>query len=260
MTPQQLTRRENQIFQRLERNTRDRTFAGGRLCRDGVPSPGIYLKEPVRVLFVFREANLNGATKRLDLRDEIRDPFFRPLQGGRREERRPTTWWNARAGMFAHAVAAAIDGKPQSQSFQDFRRTIVEGEWHHDVVNRFAYIQIKKVGGRGTSNAREIARFAERYAETLRAQIDLCRPHLVIGGGTPPGSPAELLNKFVLPSGEKARLRSTGATWWRFGSRSRPRAVLQHWHPARRGSRAELYRDLWTSLREVLQELRLIDL
>jgi hypothetical protein len=258
MTARELTRRENRLFHALEDDPTDRTFADG-LCRDGVPSPGVYLRQRVRVLFVFREPNLNGAATRLDLRDEIRDAFFRPLQDGERQERRPSCWWNAKAGMFAHAVAAAIDRKPWSKSFREFRSVVDGGRWNHDVVNRFAYIQIKKVGGRGTIDADEVCRFAARYRTVLKAQIELYKPHLIIGGGVPPASPAQLLSSYVLNGGSEAKLSSTRATWWRFGRRSRPVAMLQHWHPARRGSQSELYRDLWTSVSEILRTTRLPD-
>ena len=45
--------------------------------------------------------------------------------------------------MFAHAVAAALDGEPGRRAFERFDR----GGWNHEVVNRYAYIQLGKVGG-----------------------------------------------------------------------------------------------------------------
>jgi hypothetical protein len=37
-----------------------------------------------------------------------------------REERRPTAWWNYKAGMFAHAAAAALAGDPETEAFDNF--------------------------------------------------------------------------------------------------------------------------------------------
>jgi hypothetical protein len=70
-------------------------------------------------------------------------------------------------------------------------------------VNRFAYVQIKKVGGGGTSKADEICTHAAKYATTLKRQLDLYRPHLVLGCGVGRDSPARLFGAHVLPGGRK---------------------------------------------------------
>src|SRR5687767_6921876 len=111
LTPGQLTAKEDLILDRLEHDAGDRTFLG-QLYRDGVPSPESYLAQPVRVLFVFREPNLGANAYPVDMRDEIRDKHFRPLVNGRRDHRSISGWWNSKAGMFAHAVAAALEGTP----------------------------------------------------------------------------------------------------------------------------------------------------
>jgi hypothetical protein len=95
MTARELTALENAIFDDLVQ--RDVTFVG-KLYRDGVPSPALYLNQRVRVLFVFREPNM-PVQRDHDMRDEIRDVRFRPWIDGEREDRRPTTWWNYKAGM-----------------------------------------------------------------------------------------------------------------------------------------------------------------
>jgi hypothetical protein len=65
------------------------------------------------------------------------------------------------------------------------------------VVNRFAYILMKKVGG-GSINADEICAHAEKYSQTLKDQIDLYQPHIIIGSGIGKASPAQLLPAHVL--------------------------------------------------------------
>lgn len=77
MTPQALRTREDSILDALENRQGDRTFRG-RLYRDGVPSPEVYLLRPVRVLFVFREPNMPKQLPH-DMREEVRDHFFRPI-------------------------------------------------------------------------------------------------------------------------------------------------------------------------------------
>ena len=57
ITSRKLRLRENRILNALENRPGDRTFRG-RLYRDGVPSPEVYLKQRIKVVFVFREPNM----------------------------------------------------------------------------------------------------------------------------------------------------------------------------------------------------------
>lgn len=142
MTAKTLTARENAIFDALERRSGDATFRK-RLYRDGVPTPQAYLAQRVRVLFVFREPNMREAPYALDMRDEVSDEGFRPIgRDGRRQNRSAMSWWN---------------GKPECSHTRSLRRStprpkatrsidLVEAGGN-EVVNRYAYIQVKKVGG-----------------------------------------------------------------------------------------------------------------
>ena len=255
MTSIELRARENAILDALERTRDDTTFLG-KLYRDGVPSPDAYLAQRVRVLFVLREPNMRGAPHAHDMRVEVSDERFRPAGEDGREDRSVRGWWNNKVGMFADAVAAALADKPPGKAFDRFATMLDEGTWNHEVVNRFAYIQVKKIGGGGSSKAKEICAHAARYASTLRRQIELYRPHLIIGCGVGKDSPARLLATHVLPYGEEMVTTESGATWWRFRITARPQAMIQLYHPARRGSRSYLYRDVWSSVREVAKEIR----
>lgn len=106
-----LTAREDALFDALEALPGDDTFKG-RLYRDGVPSPAVYLAQPVRVVFVFREPNMRGVPYAQDMRDQVRHPQFKSLVNGERREQFVRGWWNAKAGLFAHAVASALEGAP----------------------------------------------------------------------------------------------------------------------------------------------------
>jgi hypothetical protein len=59
---------ENAIFDALEQQPGDRTHRGV-LYRDGIPTPSVYIAQPVRVLFVFREPNMGGLAYAHDMRD-----------------------------------------------------------------------------------------------------------------------------------------------------------------------------------------------
>jgi hypothetical protein len=255
MTASGLRAKEDAIHDGLQHSTIDRTFRKA-LYRDGVPTPKTYLAQQVRVLFVFREPNMSGRPYAHDMRDEVSDVRFRPLgRRGAREERSPGSWWNNKVGLFAHAVAAALAGEPEPEAFARFRSVLARGEWNHEVVNRFAYIQVKKIGGGGTAKPVEICAHAEKYALILQQQVELYRPHLVMGCGVGKDSPARLLVAHVLPGGLRQKTSESGATWWRFASAARPLAMLQLYHPSWRGARSELHRDVWSSVREVAKEI-----
>jgi len=250
LSPQTLTATENALFETLVRKAAFR----GRLYRDGVPTPEAYLAQRVRVVFAFREPSMRGSPYAVDMRDEVRDEQFRPIgRDGSRQHRSQTCWWNAKAGMFSHAAAAALEGEPAKKAFQRFS----QGGWNHEVVNRFGYIQIKKIGGAGTSNPAELRAHTMKYADILRQQVQLYRPHLVLGCGVGGGSPAQLMAANVMPDGQERRTTKSGATWWQFSAARRPRALVQLWHPAWRGDRWTLYEDVWASVREVARSVGL---
>src|SRR5438093_538935 len=75
-SPQTMTERENEIFDSLENLSGDNTFKDV-LYRDGVPQPEVYGEQPVRVVFVFKEPNLSGNPRAVDMRAEVRDSEFR---------------------------------------------------------------------------------------------------------------------------------------------------------------------------------------
>jgi hypothetical protein len=65
----------------------------------------------VKVLFVFREPNMNGKPHAHDMRVEVHDKFFRPKRIAERQDRQ-RSFWNVNAGLLAHAVDAALSGPP----------------------------------------------------------------------------------------------------------------------------------------------------
>jgi len=250
LTPKTLTAKENTLFDALARTPDFRKA----LYRDGVPTPEVYLAQRIRVLFVFREPNLRGKPFAMDMRDEVHDERFRPIgRDGRRQKRSSKGWWNAKAGMFAHSVAAALDGEPPNRAFKRF----IQGGWNHEVVNRYAYVQVKKIGGGGTSIAADICAHAAKYAGALKEQVKLYQPHLVLGCGVGKDSPAVLFASHVLPDGRERDTSKTHAKWWEFSPTACPRAMVQLWHPAWRGSRWTLYEDVWSSVREVANKVSL---
>jgi hypothetical protein len=251
MTPSALTRSEEQIFDSLANNRHDSTFKGV-LYRDGVPSPKDYLAQRVRVLFVFREPNLGNEPYDLDMRAQIRDLEFRAIRDGKFGS--PGTlrgWWNYKVGGLAHAAVCALSGGSPAKSLGSFHRLIKNGQRLHEFLFPFAFVQIKKTGGGGASNPDDIERHARMYRQCLRTQVRLYDPHLIIGCGLPPASPARLLNQYVLPPAEERKTADERFTWWQYPDSARPLAMLEFNHPSFRGPRDPKYFALISALREI---------
>jgi hypothetical protein len=235
-----LTQAEDKIFEKLLGTPGDDTFRG-RLYRDGVPRPDIYLAQPVRVVFVFREPNLGKPYAR-DMRAELRDPLFRATR---------------EVALFAHAVVHALNGADLKTSYQEFQASLRKGQRPHDVLLRFGYMQIKKVGG-GASKPAEIERHARTYGPHLKNQLLLYEPHVVVGCGRGPGSPARLLQECVFSERAERRESKSGLTWWRYPSRARTVALLEADSPSARGSAADRYRRLAEAFRELAKDVGLL--
>jgi hypothetical protein len=252
---QMLTERENEIFESL---ARDDTFKG-KLYRDGVPCPDVYLSQPVRVLFVFREPNLRNKPFDLDMRAQIREREFRPTRHGELLEPDPIRgWWNNKVGALGHAVVNAL-AVPPSESFASFEASIARGERNHEILFRFGYMQIKKIGGGSNSKTAEIEEHAEAYCQCLKDQVALYEPHMIIGCGRGNGSPARLLHQYVLVNPIAEQLTADQRfTWWRYADSARPVALLEFNHPSYRGSRELQYHLMAAAVREIATNIATI--
>lgn len=251
-----ITERENAIFDSMVEQV-PAEFKG-RLTRDGVPNPDVYSSRPVRVLFVFREANSDNEPRDWDQRAMVRNPRF---QGTLSKPPSINGWWNSKVAGLGHAVAYALAGGSSPSSYANFQPWIAPDERTgnfrtHQFLFPFGFIQIKKVGGGGQSNSAEIERHANIYSPFLKAQLNLYEPHLIIGCGVGAGSPARLLNRYVLPRFKEEnqtadRRFKRRFTWWRFSDSDQPVAMLEFNHPSFRGSREQQYAALASAVREI---------
>jgi hypothetical protein len=233
----------------------------GRLYRDGVPEPGIYWQQPVRVLFVFREANFGNDPTDWDMRKQVRDPWF---QGRRNKRPEVNGWWNRKVASFGHAVVHAL-GSDKPSAYEDFQEWIKpdrDGFRTHRFLFPFGFMQIKKVGGGGNGVASTIEDHVKKFNKFLEQQMTLYKPRLIIACGRGNASPARLLNRYVFPVrvGEPAgNVEHTGRyTWWRFSEPAWPAAMLEFNHPSARGaSTKKLHADLVAAVREIASSARL---
>src|SRR4051812_29386271 len=153
---------ERRLFAALARDPKFK----GKLYRDGVPRPDVYLKQHVRVVLVFREPNLAGRPYAVDMGAEVRDPCFRQSRDGKLgEPGRRLAWWNNKVGSYGHAVLSSFKGLPAQRAFADWKVLLANEYWRaHDCLLPFGFMQIKKVGGSGRSSHEEIEYYAREYA------------------------------------------------------------------------------------------------
>ncbi len=243
-----ITQREEEIFNKLRRQE---DFADG-LFRDGAPRPDVYEQQSYKVVFVFREPNLEGENFDLDMRAQVRneDPND-PLRSA------PSArgWWRGKVGAFAHAVQHSMSERDVEERFQDFcaLRDSSPREAPVDYLFPFAFMQVKKRGGGGVQHAGEVYYYTRRYRHELAAQLGIYQPDLVVGCGRGQSAPADLIRDLVLPQhfGEERQTRS-GFRWWRASAAAgRPGALLEYNHPSARTSRLALYRELAEAVAEI---------
>jgi hypothetical protein len=254
MTTHPLALGEGRLFRALVHRA-SKTFAG-KLYPDGVPRPDIYTKQAVRVVFVFREANLGNRPCDVDMCAEVRDPQFRQSRNGRLgKPGRRLAWWNNKVGSFGHAVLTSLKGVPPPQAFATFDRLRSDERWRaHDFLFPFGFVQIKKVGGGGRSNDEEIEAHASAYAHVLTKQLTLYKPNLVVACGLGGKSPAKLLRKYVLTGAATEHWTRDGRfLWWRFRDGAQPAALLEFLHPSSRASRRARYISLATAVRDIVK-------
>lgn len=258
LTAQGLTVAENAIFENLVK-------VYPKLYKDGAPHPEAYVKQSTRVLFVFREPNLPGLggvpkdgeapLDGWDMRMQLRGEW----QPGTEQNNSLGTWWTARVGAFAHAVSGAIRGDSPDQSWKEFeslRDSGPQGGRSASYLQPFAYIQIRKTGGKGTSVRNELRQAAEDTRIALREQVKLYAPAIIIGCGLGGGSPARLLRNVVLEPGTFPDSRvSNGRRAWFGAAEGSPRVLLEVNHPSARGVKSQtLYESVWKSVEDVRPE------
>jgi hypothetical protein len=145
-----ITARENVIFDSMVEQF-PAEFKG-RLTRDGVPKPDVYLSRPVRVLFVFREANSDNEPRDWDQRKMVLNPRF---QGTLSKPPSINGWWNSKVAGLGHAVIYAVEGGSIPSSYAMFQPWIAADERTgnfrtHQFLWPFGFIQIKATVATGS--------------------------------------------------------------------------------------------------------------
>ena len=176
--------------------------------KDGVFCEEEYVKQPLKILYVLKEANWNGSVNLCEwILSEPKSGYWR-------------TWNN-----IARWTKALIEGGeyPQYVSKTD------KSYW----VKKIAFLNLKKVGGGAKANKDEISEYAIRDKKFIKEQILLYNPDVIICCGRGQGKNADLLYNEVLTDLNRSEWKKTIKTynWFTFEINNKDIPVISFVHP-----------------------------
>ena len=221
--------RENALFDRWEKKHEH-------LFRDGVPVPSSYIKTKIKTVFVLREPNFQGCPRAYDFRIELPD--------------NPHHFWKRKVGLLCYALSSFSDTVDELwKKAQDS-----EIDATKELLSRFGYVQIRKMGGAGTADHKKLRQYAEEYGALLREQIAIYSPNLVVACGLGTAKTFSLLTEHVLKEHRECQLGRTGRRYAIVNDTElspSPIYMIETHHPSHRKSRYEVFRDLVSDFRHV---------
>lgn len=172
---------------------------------DGVTDPAEWFSQPVRPLFLLKEAY--GGKKDWNLIDYI-------LSDGKatRIWRRISLWTK---GIFCTSCDSVDAFHPYAEDIQSFGNV-----WLHKI----AVVNIKKYNGEKQSSYDEIAAYAEKDKTFLRREIELCDPTIIICGYT--SHPLSVILE------QDFRATRNDNLFYHAEINGHDVLVLDYWHPA----------------------------
>ena len=147
---------------------------------DGIFDEQTYLEQPLKILYILKEADWPGLNTDLLLIDWLLS------------ENSPTYWktWN---NIARWTQALLVGGEYQKHvSKQD------KTHW----LKKIAFIELKKVPGSATSSNEEIRMYVENDSTYLKEQILIYNPDIIICCGRGTGKNADLLYRYVFDEAE----------------------------------------------------------
>lgn len=187
--------------QTLQINHKDNVF-----IRDGVVCPEIWFSQDIRPLFLLKEAY--GGEGDWDLAKDH-------LLMARRIDKiweRVSDWTK---GLFATTRAEIppfIKDNPET------------AEYNNEYLKKIAVVNIKKSGGKTSSDIDEIDAYAKFDKERLLEQIELCDPTIIICGYT-----SYFLETII---DKNYREPYNHQLFYKIELNGHPVLVLDYWHPA----------------------------
>lgn len=141
--------------------------------RDGIVEVAEYLKAPIKILWILKEAN---SKKENDLGNDMR-PCLKTLN--EKNNNIDPKW-----GYTWRPIAYAMYGVFEEMNYIDI--PLMNGNASEVVkhMSRIAHINVKKYGGGSKSNDKQIQNFYNQYKDFIHEQIEIINPNVLIFGGT----------------------------------------------------------------------------
>lgn len=150
-----LTDQLDQLFKEWEENIEDYK---GKFVRDGIINEQVWLQTNPKILFITKEANQYGKPVAGDFRNDWRNEYSKY--------------------PFAYRIAEWSFGL--INNFPVFNDIFGTPSLCHDMLQKIAFLNIKKTGGVGSSSGNEIGKHFNQNQKFLERQIELINPDIIV--------------------------------------------------------------------------------
>lgn len=168
--------------------------------RDGIVNLKNWEDQEKKILFIFKEAwHKNEITGRYDLAEDL-------------NSNKPWGMWN-RVAEWTKAIHETETNRLACYKELDYNEK-------HELIKKVAVMNIKKSGGRSTSNDEDLKKYVTDDYEEIKKQIHIINPNIIVCGNT---------LKFIKPmllSQDTPRNQN----WYYWNSEDQ--LILDYYHPA----------------------------
>ncbi len=195
---------------------------------DGIVDIDEYLSSETKIMWILKEVHSVGDNGEWDLRAELRN--LKNETGTAIRDR-----W---AGTF-NPIVYITYGILNEKLWDEIPNT-----WDDpkiiDILNKIAYVNVKKVSGMSTANHNELKEFHRSYGQILRKQIDVFLPDVIICGNV-----LEIIDYF---GNDYIEIRDENMIFYQ--SKSGNHILIDTYHPYNRKLKQQVYCD--TIIKHVL--------
>jgi hypothetical protein len=215
LTPKEFAKACDEIVKRIEKIETEKDS----VVVDGVINPEQYLKAPLKVMWLLKEANAKGA-ETWYYQDAFTEQSWLDKHANRRSSlRRP---FYVSYGILTH------DEKLSWATIPHILQPIGEKFTPRQAVQQIAFVNIKKIPGGSNSSDMEIEQAYQDDRDLLKSQFDLYDPDVVILGGT-----MKYIDKSDFPGLSQAKEQHSEFGNYYYDTESK--LYVNTWHPGVRG-------------------------
>lgn len=182
----------------------NRTF-----IKDGIVDEETFDNQPVKVLFISNEANIDNESIDSEKDDDIRNDFIIYNEREKDEYCDENGIWKTSKGRMRERVCCL---------YQVITRDFTNAKEPWEEALKFAYMNINKTGGGGKIDHR-IKGFLENFSKELTAQINIINPELIVWLGC---------NTFDCYHSDLGVKKDNGVYYYSIKERKVP--VIRMWH------------------------------